>query len=213
MNGALIVWMIIYLGVAWTLYALDRKRGVKWYNWWCGISTEGLAKTSEKGFICQRPVSFRFMTATILSTKFILLISIFSEVGMLNGFFIWLFGILVIAFGFLTGPIFLRLWGRRVNVFEVIGDYEKRFNAGDYDLVKSGQRQYERSSSWVKNQWNRFITWIFEYEHSLRVEGTSSNVQKENPQEAPAPPVVTENASPEDLMADFLGTRNKREEA
>jgi hypothetical protein len=150
--------MIVYLVVAWIVYAFDRKLGKSCYRWWYDWShEENLPQETVRGFICGRPGKTQCNMALILSILVTAGLATFSEGRSLSWFFTWIFGVIATVFGFVSGPLVMKLWGKREKVYETID----RLEAGEIKtpeamekVEKTLRSRMSAIGDWIYRIWN-----------------------------------------------------------
>lgn len=148
--------MIVFLIVAWIIYSLDRQFGRVWYRKWYDLSREKpLPAETIRGFICGRPGKTKCYVSVLLSFFVTVFLSTFGQGSTLTWFFTWIFGIIVMLIGFVTGPLVVSIWSKREKVFGTIDKIEAREIDPFQEVRKAGQKV----GSWFSpliNRWDEF---------------------------------------------------------
>lgn len=133
-SNSVIIWVILYIALGCIFYFLDRWFGVAIYHWFYGMThKDPLPEGVEKGFIHNRKAQARFANACIVALIFSLIEFHYTEhPDPLMEFFSWVIEVPLVMIGFIIGPFFFRIWGKKEDLFQTVDKIE----SGEIDVSK-----------------------------------------------------------------------------
>lgn len=149
MTAYLVFRVIVFLLVGAIIHSIATRAGMRVYRWWYRMTHEfPLAPDAEQAILARQPVKIRVITATLLSSIISLIALRVAHANALTEMLLWVVGIVVIYVGFMAGPAFGELWGKKEKVFDTVDRIER----GELDIeekAKAGLKQ-------LKEQLNPF---------------------------------------------------------